>query len=617
MSPRLRREPFAADHTRARELAAQRVDGPIGPDDAGWLNDHLAWCGPCRAVAAEYDEQRLALRALRFDEPVPPRDLWARTAAKIEVEPSRRRPASRGRRTGFGVYASLTGALIVALVAGTVVIDRVLPPLDNTTKGDEPIPTPIDLVAGEIQVLSHAADGSLEIQSKYLDQLCPVGRRDVRPAEHARRDQARQPRLGRPGRRDRVAGPRPAGRRRARLLREHGLRPAARSTPGPPRTRPRARPRRRAPRRPRRPSSRPRPRRPPRTRPVRPTRRSRAHGVARRDRGPVGDASGSPDASASASPGPDATDEPATSEPASAEPTDTAAPSEAPTPEPTPDATPEATAEATEPPPSIEVTPRPDGAIEIASDVVIVGSAAGYSPDGTRFAFSARPADGSAGPDVYVWRVGDRKAKAVTAEHDAQLAGWIGDRLLVSRVVDGEPSTAILDLADDTERLAGDGAMWRPTMGPERKVAAWWDGTVRLADDGMTWVPDRGRLVLGDWPNGGADAQVLAERGVTDWDVQWDEAGTRLAVWVVARRPRRGRPAQPVRRRPGHRPRRPRPPDCSTRPRRTRDSRSIRAGSPGPRRPMAATRASRSWPGTATSVGTVSLPADDDTTILR
>ena len=118
VSPRLRREPFAADHTRARELAAQRVDGPIGPDDTGWLNDHLAWCGPCRAVAAEYDEQRLALRALRFDEPVPPRDLWARTAAKIEAEPSPTTTREPRRRTGFGVYASLTGALIVARRGG-------------------------------------------------------------------------------------------------------------------------------------------------------------------------------------------------------------------------------------------------------------------------------------------------------------------------------------------------------------------------------------------------------------------------------------------------------------------------------------------------------------------
>ena len=164
---------------------------------------------------------------------------------------------------------------------------------------------------------------------------------------------------------------------------------------------------------------------------------------------------------------------------------------------------------------------------------MIVGSAAGYSPDGTRFAFSARPADDSSGPDVYVWRVGDRRAKAVTGDHDAQLAGWIGGRLLVSRVVDGKPRTAILDLADDTERAAGDGAMWRPTVGPGRETAAWWDGTVRLADDGQTWVPDRGKLVLGDWPNGGEDTQVLADGSLTDWDVQWSDSGDELAVWVT------------------------------------------------------------------------------------
>ena len=534
MSPRLRREPFAADHTRARELAAQRVDGPIGPDDAGWLTDHLAWCGPCRAVAAEYDEQRLALRALRFDEPVPPRDLWARTAARIEMEPARRRPASRGRRTGIGVYASLTGALIVALVAGTVVIDRVLPPLDNTTKGDEPVPTPIDLVAGEIQVLSHAADGSLEIQSKYLDQLCPVGA-DTCGLPNTL-DVTKLGSLGSAGQVDAIVSP----DRGQLVLVERGASAstvyvlplkqggsAANPTPdvaastgaatATPTAEPTATPSEAATTTPDETGS------PDATDPA-------STGSPEVTETPSDDASGSPDASASASPDPDATDEPATSEPATDEPTETVTPSETPTPDPTPDATPD---EATEPPPSIAVTPRPDGAIEIASDVVIVGSAAGYSPDGSRFAFSARPADGSDGPDVYVWRVGDRKAKAVTAEHDAQLAGWIGDRLLVSRVVDGEPTTAILDLADDTERLVGGGAMWRPTIGPDRKVAAWWDGTVSPADNGMTWVPDRGRLVLGAWPDGAADAQVLTERDVTDWDVQWDDAGTRLAVWVA------------------------------------------------------------------------------------
>ena len=74
--------------------------------------------------------------------------------------------------------------------------------------------------------------------------------------------------------------------------------------------------------------------------------------------------------------------------------------------------------------------------------------------------------------------------------------------------------------------------MWRPTVGPGRETAAWWDGTVRLADDGKTWVPDRGKLVLGDWPNGGADTQVLADGSLTDWDVQWSDTGE-LAVWVT------------------------------------------------------------------------------------
>jgi hypothetical protein len=179
------------------------------------------------------------------------------------------------------------------------------------------------------------------------------------------------------------------------------------------------------------------------------------------------------------------------------------------------------------------VTPGPDGAIEIARDVVIVGSVAAYSPDGTQFAFAARPSDGSAGPDVYVWHVGDREANAVTTDHGSQLAGWLGGRLLVSRVVDGTPRTSVLDLSDNSQRFVHDGAMWRPTVGPGRKTAAWWDGTMTKADDGVTWVPKNGSLILGAWPDGGGDPQVLAEGPISDWDVQWDESGSELAVWVA------------------------------------------------------------------------------------
>jgi hypothetical protein len=68
----------------------------------------------------------------------------------------------------------------------------------------------------------------------------------------------------------------------------------------------------------------------------------------------------------------------------------------------------------------------------IAEDVVLVGGRAGYSPDGHWFAFSARAADASTGPDVYLWRVGDERSRAVTSDHAAVFAGWAGDRLLVS-----------------------------------------------------------------------------------------------------------------------------------------------------------------------------------------
>ncbi len=521
VSRRFRREPFAADHARARDLAAQRVDGPVAPDDAGWLNDHLAWCGPCRAVAAEYDEQRLALRALRHDQPVPPRDLWARTAAAIEAEPARRRPAGAGRRTGFAGYAPLVAALVVAVALGGTLLDNALPQLGSTTKGDDPEATPINLVAGDVQVLSHGDDGSLEISSRHLNQLCPVTAKSCGLANVP--DVTRVADIGTSGQVDAIVSPDrgqlvvvESGSGSSSIfvvpLKKH---PVANPTP--------------------RSSA------------------AAASSPASSDE-PVNTASAGPDttatpdvteAPASGEPGqsPDTSAEPAASDnppsdaagspPASSEPTEAPSPTEKPTkaPDPTDEPTPEPTPKGTEPAPSVEVTPGPDGAIEIARDVVIVGSGAAYSPDGTRFAFSARPAKGSAGPDVFVWRVGDRLAKAVTTDHGSLLAGWIGERLLISRVVDGKPRTSILDLDDGSQRQAGDGTMWRPTVGPGRKMATWWEGTVKRADDGITWVPDRGRLVLGTWPDGG-DSQVLADGAITDWDVSWDESGTKLAVWV-------------------------------------------------------------------------------------
>ena len=78
--------------------------------------------------------------------------------------------------------------------------------------------------------------------------------------------------------------------------------------------------------------------------------------------------------------------------------------------------------------------PLPTAAVTraIAQDVVLVGGRAAYSPDGTWFAFSARPADPATGPDVYVWRVGEAATHAITTDHAAVFAGWVGERILVS-----------------------------------------------------------------------------------------------------------------------------------------------------------------------------------------
>jgi hypothetical protein len=125
----------------------------------------------------------------------------------------------------------------------------------------------------------------------------------------------------------------------------------------------------------------------------------------------------------------------------SAAPTGTASASESA--QPAAAATPSATAPATETP-SASASPQPTAtALAIISDVVIVGETAAYSPDGTMLAFTARPADNSHGPDIYLWRVGESSAHPLTDDHASIFSGWFGGRILGSRAVDaaGSPAT--------------------------------------------------------------------------------------------------------------------------------------------------------------------------------
>lgn len=166
---------------------------------------------------------------------------------------------------------------------------------------------------------------------------------------------------------------------------------------------------------------------------------------------------------------------------------------------------------------------------------MVVGTAAAYSSDGSRFAFTARPVDGSTGPDVYVWRTTETRARRVTNDHASVFASWLDDRLLISRPIGGRsPMTVLVDAGTGAGVPVAAVSMWRPTVGPDRRTAVWWDGSVGR-DDADGWTPKQGRLVLGHWSLTGAgdpSVQVLATDDVHDWQVRWDDAGRVVAVWI-------------------------------------------------------------------------------------
>ena len=217
--------------------------------------------------------------------------------------------------------------------------------------------------------------------------------------------------------------------------------------------------------------------------------------------------------------------------------------------------------------PSVSVTPSggPGEPLQIAANVVLVGQSAAYSPDFQWFAFTARPADGTTGPDIYLWKVGDAEAHAVTTDHRSTFGSWTADNLAVgSSIVEtgsaaGE-SDADVDAVSFVLNPATDrrldvpqiGRTWRPSVDPTGHRAVYWAGSLRRRSDAHVFVPSTGRLVVGDWNVEGAlpsDApaptplkgdqrsarhETTIEGGrVEDWDARWDSSGSKLAVWIA------------------------------------------------------------------------------------
>ena len=506
-----------------------RIDERLDPRDEAWLEAHFLRCDPCSRVAAEYDAESALFAPARGAYPDPPRDLWARTAGAIEAQHARRRPSGLGalfgRRAGTGqhsVFAPLAGAMVVAIAVGLGLLNG-LPAKESTSKGPDPDATPFPLVAGEVQVIGRNEDGRLEIRRQPVDEVCPLGASSCAVAEQS--DSTDTELATKAASWDAIISPsqdqvvvveRGDGAQGVYVLSVAGTTavdptseplasvpaPTADSGSEPPSEAPAV------------------------TASPEPT----GEGVPSDE--PSEEPGGSAEPLVSAVP----TDAPASpTEPsASADPTPTEAVASV---DPSPSPTPTPIEPTTGPSASVEVTPLPGGAIEIARDVLVVGTTAAYSPDGSRFAFTARPAQGDDGPDVYVWTVGQARANAVTTDHASVFAGWTGDRLLVSRIHGEEPRSVELRLDDETAHLVLDGRMWRPTVGPDGRTGVWWDGTIRPAEDGRAWLPRDGELVLDAWPARGNARQILASRGLADWAVRWDESGKLLAVWTTTAGP--------------------------------------------------------------------------------
>jgi Putative zinc-finger/WD40-like Beta Propeller Repeat len=522
-----RPDAWSDPHARARFRAAERLDGPIDPTESAWLDDHLESCDACRQAASAYEAQRLELRALADRPPVPPRDLWARTAAAIERESvfRDRTAGRRSRRSFLASYALLSAALVVAVVVGTLTSSRLFdhnttagsPEAGHsTTKGDDssasPVSTPVAIPEKTVEWITQDANGNYRYKTATVTEVCPDGAEPcdtTAPTEDHPVDLNgdAQTVIGSPDHKTLiVVGDKGTPRTGTVSVLKLDRTAAASSGPSPS---------------------------------VAPTPTPTLAATASAAVGPT------PTPTARPTPTP------------TVRPTQTPTPPVTPTSTPTTPTTPPASASPS-PGASVDVSASPsaDGSVQIAHDVIVVGQAAAYSPSGIWFAFTARPADGSTGPDIYAWRVGDPEAHPVTTDHRSELGGWIGDVIVGSSAVDTSGATVgeafILDPATGTQTLLPQaGNAWRPSVDPSGQKAVYWAGHLRATTDGPGFAPDAGRLVLGSWgpgtsapsegplPTAPVDQEkdrhetTIAAGQMNDWDARWDASGTKLAVWIA------------------------------------------------------------------------------------
>ncbi|HYN47826.1 MAG TPA: hypothetical protein VER83_03110, partial [Candidatus Nanopelagicales bacterium] len=494
-------------HARAHTLASDALLEQLDTADAAWLAEHLAGCGPCTDAAAAFAEDAELLRGLRADLPVAPRDLGARVSLALDAEVRRARRGRRGAgRLGRGAsrpafdgrpslaFAGLAAVAVVALLVGPLAVTPGAPPA-SAPPGASLVPaaTPITVDTQPVAWVRRSPDGTYVLSSAEVRRVCA-------------------------GVDATACGTLDGG---AQALTTLSVKPSSVLLP--------------------RDGS-----------PAVVVGQDAVYAVAVNLVPPVTTPEPKPSPVPSSEPVPS----PSASGELASPPVGSPAPSDPPTsPVPTaPDASPEPSApaspvEATPVPTLPPATPAPSSTppVAIAVGVVVVGAPPAYSADGQWVAFSARPVDGSSGPDIYAWRVGDQQAVMLTADHGSVFSGWVGNQIIgstarvaaiaavqasdaptpeaspvpgaspdASPVPGASPVPAAVPAAevDPTTVVARsflidpDGAVvseiardgiWRPVVDPTQRVVVFWAGSLAWSATDQAWLPAKGQLVLGDW----------------------------------------------------------------------------------------------------------------------
>src|SRR5688572_5608901 len=153
--------------------------------------------------------------------------------------------------------------------------------------------------------------------------------------------------------------------------------------------------------------------------------------------------------------------------------------------------------------PQVMPTDPPPVVVAILENVESAGAPPAWSPSGEMLAFSAMPADGSHGPDVYVWSPNDAVARPITTDHGSYFASWSTDNIVISRIADGGEgegaslSTIVMDPSTSEERPVAGPALWLPVVDPAGTRAIAWRGELDLASGRP--VPSSGALFMIDW----------------------------------------------------------------------------------------------------------------------